>query len=346
MLHKDFFRFFASSFTAAALMLLLCCAQSAQAAPVILKFAGQNPPDHYATASMNEIAKAVEKKTDGRIQIKVYPANQLGDYSLVYEELIRGTVEMAAISFPSQFDSRMDLIYVQGYTSSYEQVAKVYDPNGWFFKKMDEFNKALGVKLLGMYLEGMVGIGTVKEMRDPLNPKVDHGVLLRIPNMDVFKTALEGAKYRTISIPFADVYQSMQTGVCDGDTGYSIVAAYTALGDVIKNWYNLNKNTECLGIMISAKVWDKLSDGDKKILQEEVNKQAALSIKNAEANDKKYLDLMRKKGIKVHTYTTEQLRPLMEAFAATWGQLDSTKGKELMDEFRTEMKNILNSTKQ
>lgn len=55
---------------------------------------------------------------------------------------------------------------------------------------------------------------------------------------------------------------------------------------------------------------------------------------------------MRKKGIKVHTYTTEQLRPLMEAFAATWGQLDSTKGKELMDEFRTEMKNILNSTKQ
>ena len=253
---------------------------------------------------------------------------------------------MAAISFPSQFDSRMDLIYVQGYTSSYEQVAKVYDPNGWFFKKMDEFNKALGVKLLGMYLEGMVGIGTVKEMRDPLNPKVDHGVLLRIPNMDVFKTALEGAKYRTISIPFADVYQSMQTGVCDGDTGYSIVAAYTALGDVIKNWYNLNKNTECLGIMISAKVWDKLSDGDKKILQEEVNKQAALSIKNAEANDKKYLDLMRKKGIKVHTYTTEQLRPLMEAFAATWGQLDSTKGKGLMDEFRTEMKNILNSTKQ
>lgn len=345
MLHRSFFKFFASSCAAAALALLLCGAQSAQAAPLVLKFAGQNPPDHHVTASMKDIAKEVEKKTNGRIQVKVYPANQLGDYSLVYEELIRGTIEMAAISFPSQFDSRMDLIYVQGYTSSYEQVAKVYDPNGWFFKKMDEFNKNLGVKLLGMYLDGMVGIGTVKEMRDPLNPKVDHGVLLRIPNMDVFKTALEGAKYRTISIPFADVYQSMQTGVCDGDTGYSIVAAYTALGDVIKHWYNFNKNTECLGIMISDKLWTKLSDADKKVLQEAVNKQAALSIKNAEANDKKYLDLMRKKGIKVHTYTTEQLRPLMNAFAATWGQLDQSKGKALMDEFRVEMKKISDSTK-
>ena len=54
---------------------------------------------------------------------------------------------------------------------------------------------------------------------------------------------------------------------------------------------------------------------------------------------------MRKKGIKVHTYTTEQLRPLMDAFAATWGQLDQSKGKELMDEFRKEMKRISDSTK-
>ena len=314
--------------------------QPAEAAPVVLKFAGQNPPEHFATISMNEIAKEVAQKTNNRVQIKVFPANQLGDYSLVYEELIRGTVEMACLSFPSQFDNRMDLIYVQGYTSSYEQVANVYDPNGWFFKKMDDFNSRLGVKLLGMYLEGMVGIGTVKPMKEPLNPKVDKGLLLRIPNMDVFKTALEGAGFRTISIPFADVYQSMQTGVCDGDTGYSIVAAYTTFGDVIKHWYNFNKNTECLGIMISDKVWEKLSAEDRKILQQAASKQAALSITNARANDQKYLDLMKKKGIQVHMYTPKELKPMMDAFAATWGQLDQSKGKDLMDEFKKEMKKI------
>ncbi|NLD05646.1 MAG: TRAP transporter substrate-binding protein DctP [Synergistaceae bacterium] len=314
--------------------------QPATAAPLVLKFAGQNPPEHFATKSMNEISKEVAQKTNNRIQIKVYPANQLGDYSLVYEELIRGTVEMACISFPSQFDNRMDLIYVHGYTSSYEQVAKVYDPNGWFFKKMDEFNSRLGVKLLGMYLEGMVGMGTVKPMKEPLNPKVDKGVLLRIPNMDVFKTALEGASFRTISIPFADVYQSMQTGVCDGDTGYSIVAAYTTFGDVIKHWYNFNKNTECLGMMVSDSVWKKLSPGDQKILQNAISKQAALSITNAKANDQKYLDLMKKKGVKVHMYTPKELKPMMDAFAATWHQLDQSKGKGLMDEFKKEMQKI------
>lgn len=337
---KGIIKVLLSSLAAFALITSTALFSQASAAPLVLKFAGQNPPEHFATTSMKEIAKEVEQKTNGRIQIRVFPANQLGDYSLVYEELIRGTIEMAAISFPSQFDSRMDIIYVQGYTASYKQVAKAYDPNGWFFKKMDQFNTALGVKLLGMYLEGMVGIGTVKEIREPLNPKVDHGVLLRIPNMDVFKTALEGAKFRTISIPFADVYQSMQTGVCDGDSGYSIVAAYTALSDVIKHWYNYNKNTECLGIMISNKVWAKLSKEDQQVLKAAVAKQTAMSIKNAEANDKKYLALMEKKGIKVHTYSTKELQPMMKAFSSTWGKLDQSKGKELMNDFKKEMKKI------
>ena len=76
------------------------------------------------------------------------------------------------------------------------------------------------------------------------------------------------------------------------------------------------------------------------MLQQAVSKQTALSIKNAQANDNKYLDLMRKKGIKVHMFTTQELKPIMKAFQATWPQLNATKGKALMDEFRTEMQKI------
>ena len=92
--------------------------------------------------------------------------------------------------------------------------------------------------------------------------------------------------------------------------------------------------------MISNKTWEKLTPEDRKILQAAVSKQAALSITNAKANDRKYLELMKKKGIKVHMYTTEELQPMMDAFAATWSQLDESKGKGLMDEFKKEMKKI------
>ena len=92
--------------------------------------------------------------------------------------------------------------------------------------------------------------------------------------------------------------------------------------------------------MVSDKVWKKLSPEDRKVLQQAVNKQAALSITNAKANDQKYLELMKKKGVQVHMYTPKELKPMMDAFAATWSQLNQSKGKDLMDEFKKEMKKI------
>ena len=98
-----------SSFVAGLLALsLVLVAGSAFAAEITLKFAGQNPADHPATLLMEEIAAEVAEKSGGRIEIKVYPMNQLGDYTLVYEELIRGTIDMSCTSVPSQFDPRLD----------------------------------------------------------------------------------------------------------------------------------------------------------------------------------------------------------------------------------------------
>ena len=75
--------------------------------------------------------------------------------------------------------------------------------------------------------------------RQPLNPKVDKGVLTRVPNIVVYTLGAKAMGYRPITIPYPDVYQSMQTGVCDAVDGYPTAAAYTILGDVLKHWYCL-----------------------------------------------------------------------------------------------------------
>jgi len=310
----------------------------AVAAPEItLKFAGQSPADHPASVLMNELAKEVAAKTKGRIEVKVYPANQLGDYTLVYEELIKGTIEMACISVPSQFDPRLELVYINGFLRDYNDVKKIFAPNAWLFKKMDELNNRLGVKLGGFFIEGMIGTATTKPANKPLDPSVKKGVLVRVPNMDVYKLAADAMGYRTVTIPYADVYQSLQTGVAEGVNGFSVVAAYTMLRDVIKYWYNTNYSLECLNIMISGKTWAKLSPADQKVLQEAINHLAAKSIVIAKQTDEKYMQLMRDKGIKVYTYSAKELNPIAKACASTWPMLEKKMTKELMDEFRKEM---------
>ena len=263
---------------------------SAVAAPAMtLKFAGQSPADHPASVLMNEISKEVAAKTKGRIEVKVYPANLLGDFTLVYEELIKGTIDMSCTSVPSQFDPRLELVYINGFVKGYGDVKKVFAPTGWLFKKMDELNTRLGVKLGGFFIEGMIGTATTKPANQPLDPSVKKGVLVRVPNMDVYKLAADAMGYRTVTIPYADVYQSLQTGVAEGVNGFSVVAAYTMLRDVIKYWYNTNYSLECLNIMISGKTWAKMSPADQKVLQEAINHLAAKSIVIAKQTDEKYM---------------------------------------------------------
>ena len=78
--------------------------------------------NHYVTAEMQAMADEIAKKTDGDVQITVFPANQLGDYTLIYEDIIRGTVDMCMNSFPSQFDKRLEMVYMNGFIRGPEDI--------------------------------------------------------------------------------------------------------------------------------------------------------------------------------------------------------------------------------
>lgn len=79
--------------------------------PITLKFATQHPVDHVAQTSAENIEKAIEEGTEGRVLVDIYPASQLGDYLQVYEEIMRGTIQMAHISGNDSFDPRGTSIY-------------------------------------------------------------------------------------------------------------------------------------------------------------------------------------------------------------------------------------------
>ena len=304
-----------------AVFALTMMATAAMAAPITFRFAGQQPPEHLCTKMMNDFAKEVEQKTQGRVKIKVYPASQLGNYSLVMEELIRGTIDMSATSFASEFDPRFDIIYTNGLVSNYEEAKKVFTPGAWLPNKLVELGKPLGVRVLGSYVEGMIGIASTKPLKEPLNPKVDKGVLVRVANMDVYNLGAKAMGFRTITIPWSDIYQSLQTGVCDAVDGMSTAAAYTTLGDAMKYWYATNYSFEYLPLMVSEKSWKKLSPADQKIFQEAAKNFTLKSISTAKSEDAKYMQLMEKKGIKVFKYTPQQLKPIKDACVSTWVEL-------------------------
>ena len=161
------------------LLLLLFIAPCSEAAEVTLRFAGQFPDGHYATKLMRDIAGGVNQRTNGRIAIEVYPANKLGDYTLVYEDLMKGRVDMALITNAGQFDPRLELVNLNVFPT-YESAAKDFAPDSWLARKISEYNTRLGVKFLGFHIEGMTGIASKKKIKEPLDPDSNKGVLARV----------------------------------------------------------------------------------------------------------------------------------------------------------------------
>lgn len=314
-----------------ALLLLVFIAPCAEAADITLRFAGQFPDGHYATKLMRDIAGGVNQRTNGRIAIEVYPANKLGDYTLVYEDLMKGRVDMALITNSGQFDPRLELPNLNVFPS-YESAAKDFAPDSWLAKRISEYNTRLGVKFLGFHIEGMTGIASTKKIKSPLDPNSNKGVLARVPLTTVYPEIIRSQGYRTVSLPYAGLASAVHEDSCDAVTGVSTGAAATDLAGVVKYWYNLNYTIETLSYLMSADTWDKLREDDLAIIYSEVAKASKRSLETARQNDEMNLERMKKSGIKVFTYTEKELAPAREAVLEHMKVLEPTIGKGLMED--------------
>lgn len=300
---------------------------------VKLRFAGLYPDAHPTTQNMYRFKEEVEQNSNGSIEITVFPANQLGDYTLVYEELMKGTIELALITVPTQFDQNLNINFVQYLAESYDQAKNIFAPGSYLFELNEKLHDNLGVKFLAFHFEGMTGIGTTKELQDPADPTKDKGILLRVPPIEMFKETMTDLGFRTVSIPYAELYQALQTGVAHGWAGGSPVPNYTDVGDVLKYYYEYNNWFETTSLLMSKSVFEKLSDEQKKIMEDAANNLYLRSLEMSKENDELYKQkLAEEKGVTIVTFTDEELRRLSEHIrTVNWPKLSNTIDKELVD---------------
>ena len=320
-------------------IMTLAFTTTCEATPLKFKFAGHAPVNHQTTKHMQAMANEIKDRTEGRVEITVYPSSQLGDYSLNYEEMVRGTLDMELGGLPMELEPRLGIVYIWGWSADYEILREQLMPGTWLCNKLNELSSELGVRILGSYNEGLSGIASTKPLNDPLNPNVDKGVLTRIPIMDVCVEGSKAMGLRSITLPYPDIYQSLQTGVIDAAMGLTASVAYQSLGDVIKYWYTYNTHPEYIPIMISDKSWQKLTPEDQKVIEEVAGKYSKISIEQSQAEDEKYMKLLEKKGIKVFRYTKDDLKDHINACRAIWSKLGRTAGltTELVEEFKKQL---------
>lgn len=306
---------------------------------IVLRLASDAPIEHIATGLNNEAAEMVKERTEGRVEVQYFPASQLGGYETVYEEIVRGTVDLAQITIPDALDPRLGAAYVPYYAKSFDEAKVLFAPDSYLSGVLGELTAANGVKFLGIVLEGFIGQAFVEEPNDIFTPGVNKNVKTRSPAMITFRVAQEDLGFNPITVPYAEVPTAIQTKVVDGWVGGTPNINYAWVGEVINFMYVNYIHAEATSYVVSEKTLEKLSPEDAQIVIEVFQEQSMKSFTLAEENEQVYKQkLADDYGVEVVEFNEEQV----DAYAnfvreTTWPKLEELLTKELMDGMRAEV---------
>ena len=296
------------------------------------RIAGIAPVDHASTKILKAAAKEINGKTDNKFRLKVYPASQLGDYTLVLNEVAQGAIELADISITPQLDKALGIVYMPSLASTYDDIDRVYAKGSNFYSLYEELLAKHNIKLLGLDVQGFAGVGMVKEPKSYKDLDIAKDRMIRVPPIETWKTVAEALNYKTVTINWGDLYPAMQSGVCDGWIAGTPSWNYIAFKDLLNYYIPYNTTVDSTAYIMSMAKWESLSAAEQEVFQAAFTTAAAKSRENARKDDAGYIRKMADKGITILSLTEEETRAISKKVHDTvWPKLTETLGKDIMD---------------
>ena len=270
---------------------------SAQAVKLTLGHgAAPGNPRHEAAVKMAEVAKA---KSGGRIEIQVAPSAQLGDDAAMVTALRTGALDMSANSqgavanaVPEYAAFGMPFLF-----SSLEQVWKMLD--GPLGKELADKSAEKGMVVLGYWDNGIRHMSNSK--RALSKPEDLKGLKMRTPPDAVTVDIMQALGAEAQQIKFAELYVALQQGVVDGQENPLMNIHASKLYEVNKFISLTGHKYEMTPLLMSKRSWDRLSDADKKVLQEAAAEATQLQRKLSKESDDKLLADLKAKGVQINT---------------------------------------------
>jgi TRAP-type C4-dicarboxylate transport system substrate-binding protein len=102
-------------------------------------------------------------------------------------------------------------------------------------------------------------------------------------------------------IKFAELYVALQQGVVDGQENPLVNIHASKLYEVQKHLALTSHMFQMTPLLMSKRTWDRLSEADRKVMQEAATEATALQRKLSQEADDKLLADLKSKGVQVTT---------------------------------------------
>ncbi|KOY82310.1 TRAP transporter substrate-binding protein [Lysinibacillus macroides] len=252
---------------------------------------------HVWNATAVKFGEELEKLSNGRMKVQIFPASQLGTEADMVQQMETGAVEFAFLT--------------NAYMSTREDSL-----NSWFmpylFNNLDEAvamreSEEAKEMLASLSSQGLLGLDFMFAgnrhvlMKDGFaeTPEDLKGKKIRIIGSPAMQSYWEKVGAGPTAMPLPEVYTSLQTGVIDGidiDLDALVTEKYY---ENAKYLTLTNQMTFPTVIVMSQSVYDQLPTEDQEIVKQAMKTAVDWGVQEAVAREKANLETLKSAGVEV-----------------------------------------------
>jgi tripartite ATP-independent transporter DctP family solute receptor len=309
----------------------------ASAAEFTYKFATGQDPTHPVNVRAQEAIDRIREATNGRLDIKLFPANQLGSDTDLLTQVRNGSVEF--------FNQSSSIL------ATFAPVAGIVN-TGFAFENYDAVWKAMDGDL-GTYIRAQIAktpILTVSKIwdngfrqitssgREIKTPDDLKNFKIRVPPAPILTSLFKALDAGPAPINFNEVYSSLQTKVVDGQENPLPIIATTRLYEVQKSCSLTGHVWDGYWILGNKRAWEKLPQDVRDVVTRELDRSGTDQRADVAKLSESLRQELTQKGLQFIDVDRE---PFRQALAKTtfykdwkakfgdeaWSQLEKTSGK-------------------
>jgi tripartite ATP-independent transporter DctP family solute receptor len=331
-------KFIGTGLILAGSMMLTGVSHAADIKERTLKFAFVQMMDNHWGAGAKKFADVVSEKSGGKIKIRLYPNGVLGGDIQTISALQGGTLDI----------SMMGAGVLVGVVKEY-----VLFDLPFLFNSPQEADAALdgppGQKLLAKLPEkGLVGLSywehgfrSLTNSRKPVEKWEDiQGLKIRVIQAPLYLDLFNTVGANAVPMPLPELYTALETGTVDGQENPLVSIESSKFYEVQKYLSTTRHVYNPLLVMFSKKTWDKLSEDERKLMQEAADEVKPYQRQVHRDMEAKVLATLKGHGMTVTEVSEAERERMREKVKPVTEKYTREAGEELVNEMYAEIEKV------
>ncbi|MDP8920512.1 MAG: sialic acid TRAP transporter substrate-binding protein SiaP [Pseudomonadota bacterium] len=242
-------------------------------------------------------AEEIGRRTEGRYEISVYPASQLGKEADINQGLTLGSVDIiiSGSSFAAREFAPIGVTY---YPYIFRDPAHLitYTQSDIFERLAQGYEEASGHHITAVTYYGTRHTTANKEITQCSDLE---GVKMRVPDVPAYLAMPQSCGANTAPIAFAEVYLALQNGTVEAQENPLTTIEAKKFFEVQTHIALTGHIVDHLNTVVSGTRWNSLSDEDKVIFTEVMQEAAERATRIIEEREAALLESFKERGIVV-----------------------------------------------